>query len=62
MINKNEFRVAVEMAVQNVIKHGDTDIFPRSFESHAIFDLKSGFIDKVCEYDEKFNRLLKFVA
>jgi hypothetical protein len=58
MINKNEFRVAVEMAVQNVIKHGDTDIFPRSFESHAIFDLKSGFIDKVCEYDEKFNDYL----
>jgi hypothetical protein len=27
MIKKTEFRSAVQMAVQNIIKHGDTDIF-----------------------------------
>jgi hypothetical protein len=58
MITKNEFRAAVELAVQNVIKHGDTDIFPRSFEGYAIYDCQSAFIDTVCEYDENFHDYL----
>jgi hypothetical protein len=55
---KNEFRAAAKIAVQNLIKHGDTDIFPLTFEGHAIFDKPDEFVDLVCEYDENFDEYL----
>ncbi|MBB2173264.1 RNA-directed DNA polymerase [Gluconacetobacter asukensis] len=58
MVKKDEFRVAAKIAVQNLIKHGDTDIFPRSFEGHAIYDKSDLFVDLICEYDENFDDYL----
>lgn len=58
MIKKDDFRVAAKIAVENLIKHGDTDIFPRPFEGHAVFDKPEEFIDLVCKYDENFDDYL----
>jgi hypothetical protein len=58
MKNIIAFRTAANIAVQNLIKHGDTDIFPLTFEGHAIFDMPDKFVDLVCEYDEKFDDYL----
>lgn len=58
MIKKEEFRAAAKIAVQNIIRHGDTDIFPLPFESHAFFDKQDALIDLICEYDQKFEEYL----
>ena len=58
MIKKDEFRAAAKLAVKNLIKHGDTDIFPRTFEGHAIYDKSDDFVDLVCDYDENFDDYL----
>lgn len=58
MVSKADFKKAAELAVQNVIKHGDTDIFPFPFENHAFFDKESETIELVVEYDEKFDEYL----
>jgi hypothetical protein len=58
MVKKEEFRKAAKLAVQNLIKHGDTDIFPLTFEGHAIYDSPEVFADLICEYDENFDDYL----
>lgn len=58
MLNRDEFRAAAKIAVQNLIRHGDTDIFPLPFEGHAIFDNSDVFVDLVCEYDQNFDEYL----
>lgn len=58
MVTKADFRGAAKLAVQNVIKHGDTDIFPFPFENHAFFDKQNETVDLVVEYDEKFEEYL----
>lgn len=58
MVTKSEFKKAAELAVQNVIKHGDTDIFPFPFENHAFFDKEKEAVDLVVEYDENFEQYL----
>lgn len=58
MVSKADFKKAAELAVQNVIKHGDTDIFPFPFENHAFFDKESETVELVVEYDEKFDEYL----
>lgn len=58
MIKKDEFRAAAKVAVQNIIRHGDTDIFPLPFESHAFFDKPDALVDLVCEYDQNFDEYL----
>ena len=54
MIKKDEFRAAASLAVLNIVKHGDTDVFPLPFEGHAIFDKPEQFVDLICEYDGDF--------
>ena len=54
MVNKEQFRSAAKRAVKNIIMHGDTDIFPLPFESHAFFDKEDALVDLVCEYDQDF--------
>lgn len=49
MVNKAQFKSAATMAVQNVIKHGDTDIFPFPFENYAFFDKQGDIVDLVVE-------------
>lgn len=58
MIKKDEFRASAKIAVQNLIKHGDTDIFPLPFEGHAIYDKQDKFIELICEYDANFDDYL----
>src|ERR1700759_141234 len=58
MVTKQEFRRAAELAVQNIVKHGDTDIFPFPFENHAFFDNRAEIVDLVVEYDEHFEEYL----
>lgn len=58
MIKKEDFAAAAKIAVQNIIKHGDTDIFPLPFESHAFFDKVDDLVTLICDYDEKFEDYL----
>ncbi len=58
MVDKNQFKAASKQAVQNIIKHGDTDVFPFPFENHAFFDKQDEIIDLIVEYDEKFDEYL----
>jgi hypothetical protein len=54
-----EFREAVKFAVENIIKHGDTDIFPFPFENYAFFDDKEKIIDLILKYNENFEEYLR---
>lgn len=58
MVKKEEFTRAAKTAVQNIIKHGDTDIFPLPFESHAFFDRQDELAKLICEYDQNFSDYL----
>jgi Reverse transcriptase (RNA-dependent DNA polymerase) len=58
MVTKAEFKKAAQLAVKNVIKHGDTDIFPFPFENHAFFDKEAETIDLVLEYEANFDQYL----
>lgn len=58
MVNKAQFKRAATQAVQNIIKHGDTDIFPFPFENHAFFDKTERIIELIMEYDENFKEYI----
>src|ERR1700720_41778 len=58
MVNKDQFSSAARKAIRNIIKHGDTDIFPFSFERHAFFDKQSELEALIVEYDEHFQEYL----
>jgi hypothetical protein len=58
MVSKLEFKRSASLAIQNIVKHGDTDIFPFPFENHAFFDKPDEIIDLVVEYDEHFEEYL----
>ena len=58
MVTQAQFRAAAKLAAANIVKHGDTDIFPFSFESHCFFDLQDEFVDLIVEYDENFDDYL----
>jgi hypothetical protein len=58
MVSKLEFKQAAGYAVLNIVKHGDTDIFPFPFENHAFFDNRAEIVDLVVEYDDNFDEYL----
>ncbi len=58
MVKKEQFRSAATRAIQNIIKHGDKDIFPFSFERHAFYDKHEEIIDLIIEYDNNFDEYL----
>ncbi len=58
MVSKAQFKKAAKLAIQNVITHGDTDIFPFPFENHALFDKQQAAIDLVVDYNDKFDEYL----
>jgi hypothetical protein len=58
MVSQLEFRRAAELAIQNVVKHGDTDIFPFPFENHAFYDKRAEVVELVIEYDTNFEEYL----
>lgn len=53
-----KFAKAAHMAVKNIVKHGDTDIFPRPFESHAFFDKQDDIVKLICDYHNNFTEYL----
>lgn len=55
MVSKADFLAATRRAVHNIIKHGDTDIFPLSFETHAFFDRHDDLCKLVTEYNDNFD-------
>ena len=44
----------IELAINNIVKHGDTDIFPFCFENHMFFDDNSETIELLLQYHENF--------
>lgn len=58
MVNRDQFKAAARRATKNIIKHGDTDIFPLPFESHAFFDNQDEIVDLICNYDQNFDDYL----
>jgi len=58
MVNQDQFRSAAKLAVNNIIKFGDTDIFPFPFENHIFFDLGEEITNLIVEYDNNFDQYL----
>jgi len=58
MVSADAFGKAAKRAIQNIIKHGDTDIFPFSFESHAFFDKQDLLQELIMDYDKKAEEYL----
>lgn len=58
MVNRAQFKSAAVKAVQNVIKHGDTDIFPFPFENLAFYDKQDEIVELMIEYDKDFENYL----
>jgi len=58
MVTKADFKKAASLAVQSVIKHGDTDIFPFPFENHAFFDKQEDAVKLIIEYNENFEKYI----
>jgi len=58
MVNAAKFKKAAKFAIQNVIKHGDTDIFPFPFENHAFFDKQTEAEKLIVEYNQNFDQYL----
>ncbi|MEX0853280.1 MAG: RNA-directed DNA polymerase [Bauldia sp.] len=46
------------LAVNNVIKHGDTDVFPYPFETRAFFDRQQELLELLGEYHNHFETYL----
>lgn len=51
MVKKAQFRSAAKRAVTNIVKHGDTDIFPFPFENHVLHDRTDEVVDLIVEYN-----------
>ena len=58
MVNRAQFKSAAVKAVQNVIKHGDTDIFPFPFENSTFYDKQDEIVELMIEYDKDFENYL----
>lgn len=58
MASKKEFENAVRLAINNIVHHGDTDIFPFPFERFMLHDKTEEIINIIHEYNEDFKRSL----
>jgi hypothetical protein len=54
MVNRDQFRSAANKAVLNIVKHGDTDIFPFPLENHVFYDKPDNVIDLIVDFDDNF--------
>lgn len=59
MIDDETFRSAGKLAIANVIRHGDTDIFPRPFENFAFYDKSNEVLDLLLEIKNNFFGYIK---
>ena len=55
---KHRMRDHIELAVDNIIRHGDTDIFPFPFENHAFFDDRDKIVELLLQYHDNFDDYL----
>ena len=51
-------REHLELAIQNIVRHGDTDIFPFPFENRMFFDDTKTTVDLLLEYHKNFEEYL----
>lgn len=58
MVKQATFRSAAESAVRNIVRHGDTDIFPHSFERAAFYDKPEELVSLICDYNKNFDRYI----
>lgn len=58
MVTRAQFKSAATKAVNNIIQHGDTDVFPFPFENHAFFDKQEAIVDLIIEYNDNFDAYL----
>ena len=49
MVKDQQFKSAARLAIQNVNKHGDTDILPFPFEDHIFFDTPDKVIELITQ-------------
>lgn len=52
-------RVHFERAISNIIRHGDTDIFPYPIENLIFFDKKNDAVDLLLSIDKQFSEHLR---
>ncbi|TBW34519.1 hypothetical protein EYW49_18200 [Siculibacillus lacustris] len=58
MVTRDQFARAAKIAIENITRHGDTDIFPLPFENYPFFDKKEDLTNLICEYDQNFTDYL----
>ena len=58
MVKDQQFKSAARLAIQNVNKHGDTDILPFPFENHIFFDTPDKVIELITKYNDNFENYL----
>ena len=51
-------RNSIKLALQNIVKHGDTDIFPFPFENHVFFDDRKKISALLLKYHKHFEEYL----
>lgn len=54
----SSMRDAFTIAVENIARHGDTDIFPYPPENHLFFDRKSDVVDLLLSIHDSFDEFL----
>ena len=58
MVNADQFRSAAKLAILNIVKYGDTDIFPFPFENYVFYDKQEDLADLIVEYKANFDGYL----
>lgn len=53
-----DFEQAIDLALKNIAKHGDTDIFPFPFETHVFFDFTESCKKLLQDIHDKFDNHL----
>lgn len=46
----------IELAIHNITKFGDTDIFPFPIENKIIFDKKEDIVSLIEDFDSRYKR------
>src|SRR5688572_21717474 len=58
MVNADQFKSAAKLAILNIVKYGDTDIFPFPFENYVFYDKQEQVAELVVEYNDNFDGYL----
>lgn len=58
MVNAAQFESAAKLAIMNIVHHGDTDIFPFSFERFSFEDQPTEVLQCIIEHNKNFDEYL----